>query len=94
MKLLLLALPLISMSSKEIAGMADKVIKRDGMTIRHDFSVVFEGEPDRKLAGTPMSKEDLRRAAELIKADPAKYGITDEGEFQAFLEEMKKKLDD
>jgi hypothetical protein len=72
-ELLLLALLLISMSSKEVAGMADKVIKRDGMTIRHDFSVIFEGQPERKLLGTPMSKEDLRRAAELIKADPTKY---------------------
>jgi hypothetical protein len=90
---LLLALLLISMSAKELTGMADKVIKRDGMTIRHNFSVVFEGEPGR-MPGTPMSKDDLRRAAELIKADPAKYGITNEGELQAFLEEMKKQMED
>lgn len=88
---LLLALLLISMSAKELTGMADKIIKRDGMTIRHTFSVVYEGQPGF-VPGTPMNKDDLQRAFETVKADPAKYGITDKAELQAFLEEIEKQL--
>lgn len=56
MKLLLLAL-LLSMSSKEVASMADKVIKHDGMTISHYLTPIFEGGDGR--AYSPEFQRDI-----------------------------------